>query len=101
MQAFAELIVAGKIAEPIAMTASGPVTPLDVVYGLGRALADGCWFLAHKTGFTDRLLGDLIVQNGFEEATVYRDRWAFALWAVAYKTKPEKEIPPDRLEIRL
>ena len=97
MQMIAELIIAGKIAEPIAMTASGPVTPLDVIYGLSRALAAGCQFLAHKVGFTDRLLGDMIVQNGFEQAAVHRDPGFLALWAVAHKTKPEKEIASEEL----
>lgn len=97
MQMIAELIIAGKIAAPIAMTASGPVTPLDVIYGPNRALAAGCQFLAHKVGFTDRLLCDLIVQNGFEQVTVCRDPGYLALWAVAHKTKPEEEIAQEQL----
>lgn len=48
-------------------SAAGPITPLDVIYGLGRQIASsGVDFYAHRTGFTLKTLNKAVVQAGFE-----------------------------------
>jgi hypothetical protein len=48
-------------------SAAGPITPLDVMYGLGRQIeSSGVDFYAHRTGFTLKTLNKAVVQAGFE-----------------------------------
>ena len=69
----ARLIAEGKLEEPAYMSPAGPITPLDTVYGLGRAIAEGNHFMAHRTGFSPNRLGRLLVEAGFVQVLIQRD----------------------------
>jgi SAM-dependent methyltransferase len=92
LQRVAELIAEDK-PDILAYTSpSGPITPLDMVYGHGRALALGNTFMAHRTGFTARTLGEALVRAGFRQADVWRQ--GFDLWAVAFLHKRPHALGP-------
>lgn len=65
-------------------SAAGPVTPLDMLYGHRPALARGNLFMAHRCGFTQRVLAGTLRQAGFA-ATAGMRRGAphFDLWVIA------------------
>ena len=63
---------------------SGPITPLDIIYGFGRAIARGNLFMAHKTGFTAQSLADAFAKAGFNRVRATTGD-CFDLWLAAYK----------------
>jgi SAM-dependent methyltransferase len=83
LQAIAELIVADALENEAYRSPSGPITPLDMIYGHTPSIAHGNPHMAHKTGFTARTLREQLVKAGFADVTTRRD--GFALWARAIK----------------
>jgi predicted SAM-dependent methyltransferase len=84
LQQVAEVVAADQLEEQAYLSPSGPVTPLDMIYGHTPSLAQGYSYMAHKTGFTRRSLQKLLDDSGFVEAFVRRGN-SFDLWATAYK----------------
>jgi SAM-dependent methyltransferase len=83
LQKIAELVAAGDLEDEAYLSPSGPISPLDMIYGHTPSLAQGNSHMAHKTGFIARTLNQLLAEAGFAEIAVSRD--GFALWARAYK----------------
>jgi predicted SAM-dependent methyltransferase len=86
LEAIAKLIADGV--ERVAYESpAGPVTPLDMLFGLRRAIQRGNFFMCHRTGFTEERLGKVIIAAGFNEARVLKghnyDLWALGLMADA------------------
>jgi SAM-dependent methyltransferase len=86
LQKIAELVVNDRLENEAYVAPSGPITPLDMIYGHSPSLARGNQYMAHKTGFTARTLRALLVEAGF--AGVMLQREGFALWARAQKPAP-------------
>jgi SAM-dependent methyltransferase len=84
LQQVAELVAADQLEDQAYISPSGPVTPLDMIFGHTPSLAQGYSYMAHKTGFTRRSLQKLLYECGFVEVQVRRGG-AFDLWATAYK----------------
>jgi len=85
LQAIAAWVVEGKLEDTAYTSPAGPITPLDMMYGHRPSLARGNLFMAHRTGFSQRTLGQHLIAAGFARVTVQRDIPNFALWAVAYQ----------------
>lgn len=83
LQKVAELVAKDGLEDEAYVSRSGPITPLDMIYGHTASLARGQHFMAHKTGFTARSLAALLTDAGFAQVTLQRD--GFALWARAFK----------------
>jgi SAM-dependent methyltransferase len=84
LQQVAEAIAQGKLEDPLYESPAGPIAPLDILYGFRAALARGNLYMAHRTGFTAQTLGRALLQAGFAQVTVQRDR-RWNLWAIAFK----------------
>ena len=84
LQKVAELIAADGLEDPAYVSPSGPITPLDMIFGHTSSLARGLTFMAHKTGFTPTTLGNLLVEAGFVAIRLRRGN-SFDLWASALK----------------
>lgn len=65
-----QAIAAGRIDRPLYESPVGPVMPLDVIYGLRRAVAGGRPYMAHRHGFVLAGLRDALDQAGFTEGDV-------------------------------
>jgi SAM-dependent methyltransferase len=63
---------------------SGPVAPLDMLYGYRPSLAAGILTMAHKTGFTRDTLRDALVAAGFGAVATLSHPASFSAWALAY-----------------
>ncbi len=85
LQQVAELVAADQLEDQAYISPSGPVTPLDMIFGHTPSLAQGHSHMAHKTGFTRRSLEKLLAESGFVQVRVQRGG-AFDLWATAYKS---------------
>jgi SAM-dependent methyltransferase len=83
LQRIAELVAGDGLEDEAYVSPSGPITPLDMIYGHTHSLARGSQHMAHKTGFTTRTLAQLLGDAGFAGVTLHRD--GFALWARGYK----------------
>ena len=83
LQKIAEMVASDTLEDEAYRSPSGPITPLDMIFGHTPSLARGNLFMAHKTGFTARTLRSLLVEAGFAGVTLQRE--GFALWARAYK----------------
>jgi SAM-dependent methyltransferase len=86
LQAVASLIVEDKLADQAYMSAAGPISPLDIVFGFRPQLAAGNLFMAHHCGFTKKVLGGTLMSCGFKTVLSHRRPAHFDLWAVACKS---------------
>lgn len=82
LQRIAELIAEGKVDQTLYRSPSGPITPLDMLFGHQASLQRGKHFMAHRTGFTAERLASQLNKAGFIEARVIKGT-AYDLWAVA------------------
>jgi predicted SAM-dependent methyltransferase len=84
LQQVAQLVVEDRLEDQAYHSSSGPITPLDMIFGHTASLAQGNPFMAHRTGFTARTLNKALVEAGFVEVSL-RAGTAFDLWATAHK----------------
>ena len=84
LQQVAQLVVDDKLEDLAYQSPSGPVTPLDMIFGHTASLARGNRYMAHRTGFTARTLHQALVEAGFVEVRL-RAGGSFDLWATAVK----------------
>jgi predicted SAM-dependent methyltransferase len=62
---------------------SGPITPLDMLYGHGASISRGEHGMQHKTGFTVESIAVLLQAAGFASAKT--ESRSFDLWVLAVK----------------
>lgn len=87
MRAFVERNL--DIEDPLYVSASGPITVLDVMYGYGVEIEQsGKDFYAHKTGFTQKSLMAALQSAGFRQ--IYIMVGDLEINAIAFKTEPNK-----------
>jgi len=80
----AQLVAEDRLEDKAYISLSGPITPLDMIFGHTASLARGNRFMAHRTGFTARTLQRLLIEAGFAEVNL-REGGSFDLWATASK----------------
>jgi predicted SAM-dependent methyltransferase len=90
LEAIAELIVSGRVEDVAYNSPAGPITALDMLYGLSIAVRQGNVYMAHNTGFTADRLGRLLIESGFAEALAKREAW-FNLWALGLMPEAKKD----------
>ena len=95
LQSVCALIAQDKLTEAAYTSPAGPVAPLDILYGHRPSMEKGNLFMAHRCGFTRKVLSDTLQSSGFKSvATMARGRAPFFdLFALASK--------PDRSETDL
>ena len=94
LQSVCALIAQDKLTEPAYTSPAGPIAPLDIVYGHRASMAQGNLYMAHRCGFTERVLTGTLKTAGFASvASIKRGAPFFDLWALASKTpRSEEEI---------
>ena len=95
LKAVAALIAEDKLTESVGDSPAGPIAPIDMVYGYRPALQNGHYYMAHKCGFTSKVLAATLESVGFKKIAM-RERAApnFDLWAVAVKS----DMPDSQLQ---
>ena len=73
---------------PLYDSPAGPVYALDILYGYTPAIGGGNHYMAHKTGFTARSLGQRLVATGYTKVLAIRS--GYDLWVRAYKPKQKE-----------
>jgi SAM-dependent methyltransferase len=82
LQNVARTIASGRLEDPLYRSGSGPISALDIVYGLRSDIVGGREYMAHRTGFTRGTLSRRLGAAGFTGVEVTREV-PFALWASA------------------
>ncbi len=86
LKSVAALIADDKLTEAAYVSPAGPIAPLDILYGHRPAMAAGNLYMAHRCGFTQKVLQGTLQAAGFKHvATMSRGAPAFDLWALASK----------------
>jgi ubiquinone/menaquinone biosynthesis C-methylase UbiE len=93
LQSFAQQIADGGLEDPLYTSPSGPITPLDILYGHRPSLERGEIYMAHRTGFTGKTIMRYASDAGFAAIGARRRPKRFDLWMIATKQ------PRDRTEI--
>ena len=93
LQSVAELVAQDKLNEPAYQSPSGPISPLDILYGHRKAMAAGNLYMAHRTGFTARTLMAALQESGFASSIARRQAAPhYALWVAASKSKQPESV---------
>lgn len=91
LQSVAALVAQDQLTETAYMSAAGPVTPIDILYGYRPSMAQGNLYMAHRCGFTRKVLSATLEGAGFGPVATLAIPEAFALWAVASKSPRSSE----------
>lgn len=78
----AKLVSDGKADNVLYTSPAGPITPIDMMFGHKKSIANGNHFMAHRTGFTAQRLKNKLADAGFAEVRVLPGK-SYDLWAVA------------------
>jgi predicted SAM-dependent methyltransferase len=89
LQSVCALIAEDKLTDAAYTSPAGPIAPLDILYGHRPAMARGNLFMAHRCGFTQKVLSATLQSSGFKTvATMARGRAPFFdLFALASKSE--------------
>lgn len=83
LQSVCSLIANDKLLETAYVSAVGPISPLDILYGHSQSIFQGNYFMAHRCGFTKKTLEQILFQSGFKSIKVIQRPEYFDLWALA------------------
>lgn len=93
LQSVAALVAEDRLTEPAYVSPAGPIAPLDILYGHRPPMAAGNLYMAHRCGFTRRVLVGTLRAAGFPVVIDRRRPQYFDLWALASKSsRPEEEL---------
>ena len=90
LQTVCQRVVEDKLGDAAYTSQAGPITPLDILYGHGAALAAGHHYMAHKCGFTLKTLTQALHTAGFATSAGKRRLRGLDLWVVASKGPMEE-----------
>jgi len=89
LQSVCALIAQDKLTDMAYSSPAGPIAPIDILYGHRPSMSRGNLYMAHRSGFTQKVLGGTLRGVGFQSvATKSRGRAPFFdLWALASKSQ--------------
>lgn len=93
LQSVCRLVAEDGLLRPAYQSEIGPITPLDILYGHRASLARGNHFMAHRCGFTQKVLRATLKAAGFRGIVSLARPAAFDLWAIASR----RDLPPQPL----
>tara|TARA_B100000530_G_scaffold328228_1_gene268805 strand:+ start:321 stop:932 length:612 start_codon:yes stop_codon:yes gene_type:complete len=93
LKSVAAQVAEGRLVETLYESGKGPISALDILYGLRSDIRDGNYHMAHKVGFTAQVLYSSLLTFGFKRAVIAEHPATYVLWGIA--TKNENDIPDD------
>ena len=91
IQSVCELVAQDKLTDTAYVSPAGPIAPIDILYGHRASMQNGNLYMAHKCGFTQKVLVATIQSAGFKRvASMSRKSPYFDLWAIGTKTEKEE-----------
>ena len=101
LQTVAQYVADDRLHEPLYQSPAGPVTPHDIVFGFGAAIASGQTSMAHRCGFTPGMLQRCFHGLPFGEVLLRRRSNALELVAVARAIPARDEAERAALMVAL
>ena len=93
LQEVCRLVANDLLIETAYVSPAGPIAAIDMLYGHRPSIAQGQSSMAHRCGFTAKVLLGTLQAAGFASAVVARRPDAFSLWALATRTRiTEQEV---------
>ena len=96
LKSVCKLVAEDKLTEPAYVSSAGPIAPVDILYGHRPPMANGNLFMAHRCGFTEKVLTATLQAAGFKSVASMTRPAHFDLWAIATKSildeSPLKEL---------
>ena len=87
------LVAEDKLTDTAYTSPAGPIAPIDILYGHRPPMARGNLYMAHRCGFTAKVLSGTLQAAGFKSIATVTRASAFDLWALASKSvRTESEI---------
>ena len=87
------LVAQDKLTDTAYTSPAGPISPIDILYGHRPPMARGNLYMAHRCGFTEKVLRGTLQAAGFKSVATMGRASAFDLWALASKSeRTESEI---------
>jgi len=87
LRSVSRLVADDQLTEAAYTSPAGPIAPLDILYGHRVSMAMGNLYMAHRCGFTEKVLVGSLLAAGFQEVASLTRPQAFDLWALATKEK--------------
>lgn len=94
LQSVCALVAQDKLTDPAYVSPSGAIAPIDILYGHRVAMQQGNLYMAHRCGFTEKVLRATLAAAGFAGVVTLARPANFDLWAVASKS----ERPTDEMQ---
>lgn len=82
LQSVCEFVAKDQLLEPLYSSPSGPIAPVDIIFGHRAALQRGDLYMAHRCGFTAKAIVNTLGAEGLN-AVASRHKAKFDLWAIA------------------
>tara|TARA_B110000208_G_C11640984_1_gene384421 strand:- start:138 stop:737 length:600 start_codon:yes stop_codon:yes gene_type:complete len=79
------LVAEDKLTESAYDSPAGPIAPIDILYGHRPSMAAGNQYMAHRSGFTKKVLLSTLLTAGFVNAGAIERSDHFDLWAISTK----------------
>jgi predicted SAM-dependent methyltransferase len=93
LQSVCALVAEDKLTDAAYTSPAGPIAPLDILYGHRPAMAKGNLYMAHRCGFTQKVLVATLQSAGFaKHASMKRPGPGFDLWIAATKSEAPDEL---------
>jgi SAM-dependent methyltransferase len=97
LQTVAQYAAADRLHETLYQSPAGPVTPHDMLFGYGAAIAAGQTSMAHHCGFTPGMLQQAFREQAFGEVVLRRRVQSFELAAFARVGRSRDEAERNAL----
>ena len=91
IQTVCELVAQDKLMDAAYQSPAGPITPLDILYGHSNSIKDGNTYMAHRCGFTQSSMSNVLKQSGYISVATMRRPQSFDLWVIASKGQRTEE----------
>ncbi|WP_029626069.1 methyltransferase domain-containing protein [Synechococcus sp. CB0205] len=85
LRSVCRLIADDRLTEAAYTSPAGPIAPLDILYGHRASMAAGNLYMAHRCGFTEKVLAGTLQAAGFQQVASLTRPQAFDLWVFATK----------------
>jgi len=92
LQSVCELVAQDRLTDSAYNSPAGPIAPIDILYGFRNSMAKGNLYMAHRCGFTQKVLTGTLRDAGFSQmASKKRPQPFFDLWIVGTKSSVGEE----------
>ena len=93
LQSVCALVADDKLTETVYVSPAGPISAIDILYGHRPAMNQGNLYMAHRCGFTKKVLAGTLQGAGFMKTACIKRTRFFDLWIVGAKM----EVSPEQL----